>query len=210
MDRIEILAPAGGYEHLISAVRSGADAVYLGTKGFNARAGAANFDEDELIRAVGYAHARNVKVHVTLNTLVTDDELSAVKETIKLIAKSGADAVIVQDLGVARLVRECCSGLALHASTQMTIHNLDGALAAKELGFSRVVLSRELSFEEINYITENCGIETEVFVHGALCMSVSGCCYLSSVLGERSGNRGRCAGPCRLNFKNSDREYALS
>ncbi len=210
MNRIEILAPAGGFEHLVSAVRSGADAVYLGTKGFNARAGAVNFDGAELAKAVGYAHARNVKVHVTLNTLVTDEELPQVKETIEEIANSGADAVIVQDLGVARLVRGCCPTLMLHASTQMAIHNLDGALAAKELGFSRVVLSRELSFEEIKYITENCGIETEVFVHGALCMSVSGCCYLSSVLGGRSGNRGRCAGPCRLNFKSGERSYALS
>ncbi len=210
MNRIEILAPAGGFEHLISAVRSGADAVYLGTKSFNARAGAVNFDGAELVKAVSYAHARGVKVHVTLNTLVTDEELPLVKNTIKEIAYSGADAVIVQDLGVARLVRECCPSLCLHASTQMAIHNLDGALVAKELGFSRVVLSRELSFEEIKYITDNCGVETEVFVHGALCMSVSGCCYLSSVLGERSGNRGRCAGPCRLNFKSGEREYALS
>ncbi len=210
MGKIEILAPAGGMEHLVSAVRSGADAVYLGTKSFNARAGAFNFDEDELKKAVCFAHARGVKVHVTLNTLVTDTELFDVEREISIIANSGADAVIVQDLGVARLLRECCPDLTLHASTQMAVHNLEGAKLLKELGFSRVVLARELSIEEIEYIAKNSGIETEVFVHGALCMSVSGCCYLSAVLGERSGNRGRCAGPCRLKFKSKEREYALS
>lgn len=208
--KAEILAPVGGQKQLEAAVRSGADAVYLGTKSMNARAGAQNFDEEELLRAVCYCHARGVKVHVTLNTLVNDSELEMAHAQIETIANSGADAVIVQDLGVAKLVRECCPSIEMHASTQMTIHNLSGAIKAKELGFSRVVLARELELCEIELIAKNCGIETEVFIHGALCVSMSGACYMSSMLGERSGNRGRCAGPCRLNFTSCEREHALS
>lgn len=207
---IEVLAPAGGEEQLIAAVRAGADAVYLGTGSFNARRNAANFDADALKRAVSYCHGRGVKVHVTCNTLVTDKELPLLFEEIKNIAASGADAVIVQDLAVAALFREHCPDMPLHASTQMTIHNAEGAMMAKELGFERAVLAREVSLEEIRSIHERVDIELEAFVHGALCMSVSGQCYLSAMLGGRSGNRGLCAQPCRLNFVSGGREFALS
>ena len=206
----EILAPAGGKEQLLAAVRAGADAVYLGARNFNARRGAANFEENELFEAVAYCHARNVKVHVTLNTLVTDSELPDLLEEIKYVAKSGADAVIVQDLATAKLVREHCPDIAMHASTQMTIHNLAGAVAAKELGFSRIVLSRELSLNEIKTIAAGTDAELEVFVHGALCMCMSGACYLSSMIGGRSGNRGLCAQPCRLDFRFGEKDHALS
>ncbi len=207
---IEVLAPAGGEEQLIAAVRAGADAVYLGTGSFNARRNAANFDADALKRAVSYCHGRGVKVHVTCNTLVTDKELPLLFEEIKNIAASGADAVIVQDLAVAAMFREHCPNMPLHASTQMTIHNAEGAMMAKELGFERAVLAREVSLEEIRSIHERVDIELEAFVHGALCMSVSGQCYLSAMLGGRSGNRGLCAQPCRLNFVSGGREFALS
>ncbi len=207
---IEILAPAGGQEQLIAAVRSGADAVYLGTAAFNARRNAANFGGEALEKAVSYCHARGVNVHVTLNTLVRDAELRALYDEIEHIASCGADAVIVQDLAAAELFRRHCPTMPLHASTQMTIHSLEGALAAEELGLSRVVLARELTLDEIRKICAGTGMEIEVFVHGALCMCVSGQCYLSSVLGERSGNRGLCAQPCRLDFKSGSRNYALS
>ncbi len=211
MIRPEILAPAGGMEQLEAAVRSGADAVYLGTDGFNARQNAKNFSDDDLKNAVKYCHQRGVRVHVTLNTLVFDDEIEKLIQKIKIVAECGVDAVIVQDIAVARLVRECCPDLPMHASTQLTVHNTAGALMMKELGFSRVVLAREMTLEEISSVTENAGIETEVFVHGALCTCVSGACYLSGMLGGRSGNRGYCAQPCRLNFVNPHgREYALS
>ncbi|MBR3952891.1 MAG: U32 family peptidase [Oscillospiraceae bacterium] len=206
----EILAPVGGKEQLIAAVRSGADAVYLGAKNFNARRNASNFEDFELSETVSYCHARNVKVHVVLNTLVMDSEIPALIKEIKNVAKAGADAVIVQDLAVARLVKEICPSIEMHASTQMTIHDLAGAKAAKELGFARAVLSRELSFDEIKYIAENTDIELEAFIHGALCMCMSGCCYLSSVLGGRSGNRGLCAQPCRLDFRFGEKDHALS
>ena len=189
----EILAPAGGMEQLIAAVRCGADAVYLGTNGFNARQNAKNFSDEELSEAVSYCHARNTAVHVTLNTLVFDDEIKKLYDTIEKIAMSGADAVIVQDIAVAKIIRECCPDIALHASTQMTIHNTAGVQAASKLGFSRAVLARELTLEEIQSIAKNSPIETEVFVHGALCTCVSGACYLSAMLGGRSGNRGYCA-----------------
>ena len=169
----EILAPVGGKEQLVAAVRSGADAVYLGAKNFNARRNASNFEDFELSETVSYCHARGVKVHVTLNTLVMDSELPALVEEIKNIANAGVDAVIVQDLAVAKLVREICPTMEMHASTQMTIHDLSGALEAKELGFSRAVLSRELSLDEIKYIADNTDIELEAFVHGALCMCMN-------------------------------------
>ena len=210
MIKTEILAPAGGMEQLIAAVRCGADAVYLGTKNFNARNSAANFDCESLAEAVKYCHARNVCVYVTMNTLVTDKEAADVINEIKMIAKSGADAVIIQDLAVAALWRKYCPTMKLHASTQMTIHNVAGAKQAEKLGFDRIVLASELTVDEIKTIAESTTAEIEVFVHGALCMSVSGACLLSSMIGSRSGNRGRCAQPCRLNFKCNDREYALS
>ena len=206
----EILAPVGGKEQLIAAVRSGANAVYLGAKNFNARRNASNFEDFELPEIVSYCHARNVKVHVVLNTLVMDSEIPALIEEIKNVAASGADAVIVQDLAVAKLVREICPSIEMHASTQMTIHDLAGALEAQSLGFKRAVLSRELSLDEIKYISERTDIELEAFVHGALCMCMSGCCYLSSVLGGRSGNRGLCAQPCRLDFRFGEKDHALS
>ena len=206
----EILAPVGGKEQLIAAVRSGANAVYLGAKNFNARRNASNFEDFELPEIVSYCHARNVKVHVVLNTLVMDSEIPALMEEIKNVALSGADAVIVQDLAVAKLVREICPSMEMHASTQMTIHDPAGALEAQKLGFKRAVLSRELSLDEIKYISERTDIELEAFVHGALCMCMSGCCYLSSVLGGRSGNRGLCAQPCRLDFRFGEKDHALS
>lgn len=210
MKKTEILAPAGGEEQLLAAVRCGADAVYLGTKRFNARNSASNFDETALQNAVKYCHARNVKVYVTMNTLVTDSEIPSVIEEIKMIAASGVDAVIIQDLAVAALWKKYCPSMRLHASTQMTVHNLAGAKACEELGFKRIVLARELTFSEIRTIAKNVNAEIEIFVHGALCMSVSGTCLLSSMLGARSGNRGKCAQPCRLNFRCREREYALS
>lgn len=210
MKRPEILAPVGGEEQLTAAVRSGADAVYLGTKNFNARNSASNFDGAALQNAVKYCHARNVKVYITMNTLITDDEIDNILTEIRTIAESGADAVIIQDLAVAALWQKHCPEMRLHASTQMTIHNVAGAVAAEKLGFKRIVLARELSLSEIKKITEAVRAEIEVFVHGALCMSVSGTCLLSSMLGARSGNRGRCAQPCRLNFNCKTREYALS
>lgn len=207
----EILAPAGGSEQLIAAVRCGADAVYLGTDGFNARQNAKNFSDSELKDAVAYCHARNVAVHVALNTLIFDDEIKNLINKIEVIADCGADAVIVQDIAAAKAVRECCPEIHLHASTQMSIHNSDGVKEAIRLGFSRAVLARELTFDEIKTITAKSDIETEVFVHGALCTCISGACYLSAMLGGRSGNRGYCAQPCRLDFHNShNREYALS
>ena len=201
MARIEILAPVGSEEMLRAAVFSGADAVYLGFSGFNARTGAGNFDADSLQEAVRFCHARGVAVHVALNTTVYGTELSALEQAIRAVAASGADAVICQDLAVATLIGKIAPQLPRHGSTQMSVHTLQGALELKELGFTRVVLARELSLPEVEHITKHCGIETECFIHGALCMSVSGQCYMSAFLGGRSGNRGSCAGPCRLPFE---------
>ena len=201
MARIEILAPVGSEEMLRAAVFSGADAVYLGFSGFNARTGAGNFDADSLQEAVRFCHARGVAVHVALNTTVYGTELSALEQSIRAVAASGADAVICQDLAVATLIGKIAPQLPRHGSTQMSVHTLQGALELKELGFTRVVLARELSLPEVEHITKHCGIETECFIHGALCMSVSGQCYMSAFLGGRSGNRGSCAGPCRLPFE---------
>jgi putative protease len=208
--KTEILAPVGGQEQLIAAVRCGADAVYLGAGGFNARQNAENFGNGTLLDAVSYCHTRGVDVHVTVNTLVMDSELDSLDRTVDEIAAAGADAAIIQDLAVMRRFRDCYPTIKRHASTQMTVHDLDGALMLRDMGFDRVVLSRELSLKEIEFITARCGIETEVFIHGALCMCMSGACYLSSMLGGRSGNRGLCAQPCRLNFESDTREYALS
>ena len=201
MANIEILAPVGSEEMLHAAVFSGADAVYLGFSGFNARTGAGNFDADSLKEAVRFCHARGVKVHVALNTTVYGGELASLCDAIRAVAVSGADAVICQDLAVATLIGKIAPQLPRHGSTQMSVHTLQGALELKELGFTRVVLARELSLPEVEQITRHCGIETECFVHGALCMCVSGQCYLSAFLGGRSGNRGSCAGPCRLPFE---------
>ena len=201
MSKIEILAPVGNEEMLRAAVFSGADAVYLGFSGFNARTSANNFDADTLKDAVRFCHARGVAVHVALNTTVYGGELPALEAAIRAVAASGADAVICQDLAVATLIGRIAPQLPRHGSTQMSVHSLQGALELKELGFTRVVLARELSMPEVEHITKHCGIETECFVHGALCMCVSGQCYMSAFLGGRSGNRGSCAGPCRLPFE---------
>ncbi len=201
MSKIEILAPVGNEETLRAAVFSGADAVYLGFSGFNARTSANNFNADTLKDAVAFCHARGVAVHVALNTTVYGGELPALEQAIRAVAASGADAVICQDLAVATLIGKIAPQLPRHGSTQMSVHSLQGALELKELGFTRVVLARELSMPEVEHITKHCGIETECFVHGALCMCVSGQCYMSAFLGGRSGNRGSCAGPCRLPFE---------
>lgn len=209
--RIEILAPAGGFDSLVAAVRSGADAVYLGEKSFSARTSAKNFDDDELKKAVAYCHIHGVKVYVTINTLIFDDEFEQLKSAIISAANADADALIVQNQGVARLARQIAPKLPLHASTQMSVHTASGVRALYEMGFKRVVLSREMSKDEIRKCSE-IPVELEVFVHGALCMSVSGQCYFSAMLGGRSGNRGACAQTCRLPFsvgKNRD-GYALS
>ena len=212
--KAEILAPCGDFACMEAAVRSGADAVYFGSGNFNARRNAGNFDGEKLGEAIAFCRARGVKTHITLNTLLSDAELPAALEVAKAAAAAGADALIVQDLGLVRLIRRQIPDLVLHASTQLTIHDVNGLHLAKSLGFSRVVLSRELSLGEIRVICETAreiGMEIEVFAHGALCMSVSGQCYMSSIIGGRSGNRGLCAQPCRLPFSaGGGSKYALS
>lgn len=206
----EILAPCGAMESLTAAVNAGADAVYLGEEYFSARKNADNFTAEQLCDAVRFCHYSGVKVYVTLNTLVFDREIPLLAKAIENCAKADVDAFIVQDMGVARLSRQIVPELPLHASTQMTVNSPEGAIMAKELGFTRVVLGRELSLAQIKGITESCDIETELFVHGALCVCISGQCYMSSVLGGRSGNRGLCAQPCRLDFTSGDRHNVLS
>ena len=206
-NKVELLAPAGSPEGIRAAVQSGAGAVYMGFGMFNARRNAQGFSHDEMADAIAYCRARNVKSNITLNILVGDRELEDALEDAKFLYEAGADALIVQDLGLARLIHAHAPDFALHASTQMTIHTLDAAKQARDIGFSRVVLSRECSREEIKLITEQAGVETEVFVHGALCMCYSGQCYLSAVIGQRSGNRGLCAQPCRLPYNGG---YPLS
>lgn len=203
---IELLAPAGSKEALIAAVEGGADGVYLSGKMFGARAYAANFDEKELEEAVRFAHLRNVNVYVTVNTLVDDSEISSLVGYLRYLYEVGVDAIIVQDLGVAKLAKQIVPQLPLHASTQMTVHNLAGVEFLAQLGFERVVLARELSLEEIRFICSKSPVEIEVFGHGALCISYSGQCLMSSMIGGRSGNRGRCAQPCRLPYTLVDSE----
>lgn len=197
---MELLAPAGSMEALRAAVCNGADAVYLGADTFNARMNARNFSAADLQEAVVYCHVRGVKVHLTLNTLVLDREMPRAADLIRLAASCGVDAFIVQDLGVVSLCRQLAPDVPIHASTQMSIHSLEGVMEAAALGCSRVVLARELPAEEIAHICKKSPVEIEVFVHGALCMCYSGQCYLSSVIGRRSGNRGQCAQPCRLPY----------
>ena len=197
---LELLSPAGSPEAVVAAVQSGADAIYLGLGGFNARRGAKNFTEEEFLQTMEYCRARACKVYVTLNTLASDRELDEVVRLARFACQSGADAVLVQDIGVARVLRSACPELTLHASTQMSVHNLAGVYAARELGMKRVVLARELSFEQIKFIARRSPIETEVFVHGALCFCHSGQCYMSALIGRRSGNRGMCAQPCRMEY----------
>ena len=208
----ELLAPAGSFEALRAAVQNGADAVYLGYGDFNARRNAKNFTEEEFRAAVAYCRARDVRVYLTLNTLLFDRELADAARVVALASEIGVDALLVQDLGVLQMARSVAPDLPLHASTQMTVHNTDGALAAKALGLSRVVLSREMTREEIAAVCAIDGLETEVFVHGAHCMCYSGQCAMSALIGGRSGNRGTCAQPCRLPYTlgTSRNPYPLS
>ncbi|MGO0122640.1 DUF3656 domain-containing U32 family peptidase [Desulfothermobacter acidiphilus] len=196
----ELLAPAGSWEALVAAVQNGADAVYLGGKRFNARRQAANFDDEELQRAIDYAHAWGVKVYVAVNTLVAEAEMEAAASFLRFLYEAGADAVIIQDLGLMRLARRLLPDLELHASTQMTVHDAAAASWLREQGIKRVILARECSGREIAAIKRAAGVEVEVFVHGALCCSYSGQCLFSSLVGGRSGNRGMCAQPCRLPY----------
>ena len=209
---LELLSPAGSMEAVTAAVQNGADAVYLGYGDFNARRNAKNFTWEEAAAAVSYCHLRGCKVHLTLNTLLTDRELPGAAAVAAHASDIGVDAVIVQDLGVARMLRQSVPDLPIHGSTQMTIHSLDGVKACADLGMTRVVLGRELSRDQIAYICQHSPIEIEVFGHGALCMCWSGQCFFSSVIGGRSGNRGLCAQPCRLKYGwgNQANEYPLS
>jgi putative protease len=209
---MELLAPAGSFAAAEAAVAHGADAVYLGFGQFNARRNAKNLTEEEFARAVALCHANGVRVYLTLNTLLTDQELAEAADCVRTASALGADAVLVQDLGALSMVRQTAPDLPVHASTQMSIHNLDGALWAAKMGIRRVVLARELPKDQIAYICARSPVEIEVFVHGALCMCYSGQCYFSSVLGGRSGNRGLCAQPCRLpyGYGKKAEEYPLS
>lgn len=200
MKKIELLAPCGSMESLYAAVQNGTDAVYLGGSRFSARAYAFNFDDEKIIEAVDYCHLYGVKVYITVNTLVKDSEIKDILEYVKFLYTIGVDALIIQDTGLAYLIRKNFHDFEIHGSTQMTIHNGEGAQYFKDLGFHRIVLSRELSLKEIEFISKDLNIETEIFIHGALCVCYSGQCLMSSVIGGRSGNRGRCAQPCRLPY----------
>ena len=195
---IELLSPVGNFECLKAAVQNGANAVYFGASSFGARAFAENFDDEELNKAINYAKLRNVKTHLTLNTLIKENEFHDAFNLAKKAYEFGINAIIVQDLGLALKLIKSFPDIEIHASTQMTTHNLEGVLQLQNLGFKRAVLSRELSIDEIKYISQNSNIDLEVFIHGALCFSYSGQCLLSSMIGGRSGNRGKCAQPCRL------------
>ena len=200
MNKVELLSPAGDMECLISAVQNGANAVYFGAEQFNARVNGKNFNKEELVKAIEYAKLRNVKTHLTLNILIKNDEFEQAIQLVEFAYNSGIDAIIVQDLGLAKKIMELFPDLEVHSSTQMTIYNLDGVNEIKNLGFSRCVLARELSIEEIKQICKNTDIDIEVFIHGALCICYSGQCLMSSLIGGRSGNRGKCAGTCRLPY----------
>ena len=200
---MELLSPAGNREALVAAVQNGADAVYLGYTAFGARSYAGNFDGEGLAEAVRYCHERGRRVYVTVNTLVKDAEMDDAADVLEMLLNCGADAAIVQDLGLAALCRERFPELSLHASTQMTIHNAQGVRLLREMGFTRVVPARECPLSEVRAIAAE-GLETEVFVHGALCVSVSGQCLFSSMVGGRSGNRGKCAQPCRMRYRQAD------
>ena len=209
---IELLSPAGSPEAVIAAVQNGADAIYLGLEGFNARRGAKNFNPEEFEKAMRYCRIRGCKVYVTLNTLVNDREIEDALASARLASDLGADGIIIQDLGLIKVLRAALPDIPLHGSTQMSIHNLAGVEAAAQMGLTRAVLARELSFEQIRFITQNASIETEVFVHGALCFCHSGQCYMSALIGRRSGNRGMCAQPCRMQYSLGGRmdDYPLS
>ena len=200
MKKIELLAPAGNMDALKAAIQGGCDAVYIGGAHFGARAFSKNFNDEELVLAIKYAHLYGVKVYVTVNTLIYDNEVSDFLKYIEFIHKNNVDAVLIQDLGMFDLLRKTFPNLELHASTQMHIHNLDGVKLMESLGMKRIVLARETSIHDIRNIINNCKAEIEVFVHGALCISYSGQCLMSSLIGGRSGNRGTCAGSCRLKY----------
>ncbi len=197
MNRIELLAPCGSIDSLHAAVQNGADAVYLGGNRFSARAFASNFDDANMIYAVDYCHSYGVKIYITVNTLMKDSEIKEALGYIKFLYEIGVDALIVQDIGLVYLIKQNFPDFELHASTQMSIHNGEGAKYFKDLGFKRIVLARELGLKETEYISKDLNIETEIFVHGALCICYSGQCLMSSLIGGRSGNRGRCAQSCR-------------
>lgn len=199
-DKVELLSPAGNFESMVSAIQNGADAVYFGANKLNARANSKNFDNEELKNAIEYAKLRNVKTHMTLNILIKNDEFEEAIELVKYVYELGLDAVIIQDLGLARVIIDNFPGLEVHASTQCSIYNLEGVNELTKYGFNRVVLARELSIPEISNISKNTDTEIEVFIHGALCISYSGQCLMSSIIGQRSGNRGKCAGPCRMEY----------
>ncbi len=207
---IELLAPVGCKESAIAAINAGCDAIYLGGKNFNARNNAQNFTENELKEIIDYSHERGVKVNLTLNILYKENEIQDVLDFVSKAYAFGIDAIIIQDIGIFNIIKTNFKKVFLHASTQMTIHNLEGALFLQDLGFKRIVLSRELSLEEIKNITQNTTIEIEVFVHGALCFCYSGRCFMSSFIGERSGNRGRCAQPCRKVYQLIKDEHILA
>lgn len=207
--KVELLSPAGDFECLKAAVQNGADCIYFGANLFNARASAKNFNDEELKKAIEYCKIRGVKTNLTLNTLIKNDEFEKAFNLAKTAYEYGIDAIIVQDLGLAKILINSFPDLPIHGSTQMSVHNLQGALELQELGFKRVVLSRELSIEEIEYITRNTNIEIECFIHGALCISYSGQCLFSSMIGGRSGNRGTCAQGCRLPYELVDNENKL-
>ncbi|MCK9198976.1 MAG: U32 family peptidase, partial [Bacilli bacterium] len=217
MKRIELLSPAGTYEAFLASVQNGADAVYLGGKLFGARAYAANFDNEDLVNIIKYAHAHNVKVYITVNTIVFNKEIEELIKFLDFIYLNDVDAVIVQDLGIINLIKNRYKNLDIIASTQMNIHNIEGAQRLKQLGIKRVVIARETDLQTIRKILDEVDIEVEVFAHGALCVCYSGECLLSSFIGKRSGNRGKCAQPCRLSYtllcnneKVSEEKYLLS
>ena len=209
MKKPELLAPAGGMNTLRAAVEAGADAVYLGAGKFSARAYAQNFDGDMLAEAVRYATAHHVKLHLAVNTLMTDRELNEAMDLVGYARGLGVAAFIVQDLGLARRIKGAFPDVVLHASTQMTACSLGDVVALGRLGFSRVVMARELSRDALGYIAANTEVELEVFVHGALCSSYSGQCLMSSFFGGRSANRGKCAQPCRLPYKQGNKRGVL-
>ena len=200
MNKIEVLAPAGSMESLYAAINKGADAVYLGGNKFSARAYASNFDNENMKKAIDYAHSYGVKIYVTINTILKENEIEEAVRYVGYLYEIGADALIIQDLGLFKRIKEEYPDFEIHASTQMTIHNGEAAIYFKEKGFHRVVLSREMTIDEIKYISTDLMIETEMFVHGAICVSYSGQCLMSSIIGGRSGNRGRCAQPCRMEY----------
>ena len=209
---LELLSPAGSPESVIAAVQNGADAVYFGFGNYNARRGAKNFTGEEFEKAVRYCRIRGCKTYLTLNTLVSDREIEDAVRFSRMAEKAGADGIIIQDVGLISVLKQAVPDMPLHGSTQMSVHNLAGAQAAAEMGLQRIVLARELSLEQIRFISENCGIETEIFVHGALCFCHSGQCYMSALIGRRSGNRGMCAQPCRMQYSLGGRsdDYPMS